>query len=419
MRVVVCIGVVVTRAALLAVPPTIATVLFTLCIMPLSLASYVPAGTAQRPAPWSPDRPRLDRFPFEPATLLAPMEGVTNPTYRERIAALGGVGVVCTEFVRITSTPTSAKALRREVVRAPGVPLCVQVMGNDVERMTEAAGFMASIGADVVDINLGCPAPRAVRGGVGSAMLKDPELLRRVVGAMRDAVPGLLSAKMRAGFDDGSHVVQLASVLQDVGVDWITVHPRRRVDFYQGVADWRIVRLLRQELQVPIIGNGDVWYAADALRMRAETGCHAVMIGRPAMRNPWIFRQIADLNAGVQPFRPSGADVVAFMHDLIERYMVTYAGRGIGPVGKIKELITWIGRTVPDGGAWKKQALLEPTLNDIRAFLDRTLAHYPAEALDLGAHGELALERSGSCEQPADAGPAPSGDAAAESGGWV
>lgn len=339
---------------------------------------------------------RLERFPFEPATLLAPMEGVTNPLYRELIAANGGIGLLCTEFVRVTSNRTSMKAVRRQVVKHPGVPLLVQVMGNDIERMAEAAVMMVELGADVVDINLGCPAPRAVRGGVGSEMLKKPELLYEVISEMRRVVPGLLSAKMRAGAEDASGVTSLARVVQAAGVDFLTVHPRRRVDYYTGVADWRVIRRLKQELDVPVVGNGDIWYAEDAVRMREQTGCDAVMMGRGAMRNPWIFAQLAALDAGRQPMEPTGRDMAAWIIGLADAYRAA-STRPRPPVGPIKEQISWLGRSVRDDGAWRKAALVQPDLDSLCRYVESTLSSLGAEELDLSAFNRWGRMQSGDC----------------------
>ncbi|MCA9614469.1 MAG: tRNA-dihydrouridine synthase family protein [Myxococcales bacterium] len=339
------------------------------------------------------------RFPFAPATLLAPMEGVTHPTFRRLIAAHGGLGLLCTEFVRISRAPVSPAFLRSSVVKVPGLPLSVQVMGNDADKMAEAAQLVAEAGADVVDVNLGCPMPRVVKKGVGAAMLKDPALLADVLGAMRERTPGLFSAKIRAGFDTADEVVSIAKVVEDSGVDFLSVHPRRRCDLYEGVADWRIVRVLRRELRVPVVGNGDVWYAQDALRMRAETDCDAVMIGRPAMRNPWIFRQIAELEAGTTPFSPNGDDVLAWMVTM--RDALT-AERG-SVTGKLKELVSWLGRAKDDGGEWKKATLRAATVDDMLRITEAHVGGLPAEALDLQADGHLGLERSGSALDSAHA----------------
>jgi nifR3 family TIM-barrel protein len=335
-------------------------------------------------------------FPFEPRTLLAPMEGVTHPELRAILSETGGIGAVCTEFVRVSRAPLSPKALVREVVKAPGVPLSVQVMGNEADKMAEAAAVVAAAGADVVDVNLGCPAPRVVKKGVGAAMLKDRRLLHQVLSQMRRRTPGLLSAKMRAGFDDSAGMVENARTLEAAGVDYLVVHPRRRCDFFDGVADWRAIRILKESVAIPVVGNGDVWYAADALRMRATTGCDAVMIGRPALRNPWIFEQIADLAAGRRPRRPSGADVVALLERVVARFGAAFPGSTNGSLGKIKELVGYLGRAVPDQRRFQKAALRAGSVEEIVELARATLGPIPAEGLDLGAGGELGLERSGS-----------------------
>jgi tRNA-dihydrouridine synthase B len=340
-------------------------------------------------------RPEITVFPFSQPTMLAPMEGVTHPTMRAIMAEKPGLGIVCTEFVRISRAPLVVRSLEKEVVKAPGVPLSVQVMGNEAEKMAEAASVVAKAGADVVDVNLGCPAPRVVRKGVGAAMLKDPALLFEVLSQMRRAVPGLLSAKMRAGFDDASGVLTNAKTLEAAGIDYLVVHPRRRCDFYEGVADWRTIRAIKETVSIPVVGNGDCWYAADALRMMAETGCDAVMIGRPALRNPWIFEQIADLRSGRVPRHPSGADLFEFLLELVERLKASYPGSLGGPIGKVKELLGYISRTIPDDRKFQREVLRLPSLEAMLEHSERVLRPLPKSAIDLGAHGELGLERSG------------------------
>jgi nifR3 family TIM-barrel protein len=320
------------------------------------------------------------------------MEGVTHPAFRALIAERPGLGVVCTEFVRIASTGLGAKFLRQQVVRAPGSALSVQVMGNHIEHMAEATEIVAGAGADLVDLNVGCPAPRVVRKGVGSAMLKDPALLERVVAAMRARTQGWLSAKIRAGFDDDLNAVAIARRIEAAGANLIAVHPRRRVDFYLGVADWRIIAAIKAAVSIPVIGNGDVWYAADALRMRRETGCDGVMIGRGALRNPWIFEQIAALVRGAAPPRPSGDDVLGHYDALA---LVLRHSHGPSALGMLKEQVRYLARIVPDGQALMQSALRSSTAEEMRAVLGARLAGEPADALDLAAEGGR-LERSGS-----------------------
>lgn len=335
-------------------------------------------------------------LPFRTATMLAPMEGVGHPLFREAVAAQGGIGIVCTEFVRVSRAPISEAALAREVVKVEGLPLSVQVMGNDADKMADAAAVVARAGADVVDVNLGCPMPRVVRKGVGAAMLKDLVLLERVLREMREKTPVPLSAKIRAGFDDVENVLAIARTVERAGVDYLVVHPRRRADFYSGVADWRIIRTLVSALSIPVVGNGDVWYAQDALRMREETGCAAVMIGRPAIRNPFIFRQIEALTDGREAFAPSGADVVAYLRFVRARFATGEGATERGVLGKLKEIVRYVLRALPEGESVSRAVLrLETTELLLEACETALHALEPAQ-LDLCADGHLALERSGS-----------------------
>lgn len=355
--------------------------------------------------------------------MLAPLEGVSHPLFREMIAEKGGVGIVCTEFVRIGTNPVNEKSMIKHVVKALDVPLSVQVMGTHVETMADAAGMVAAAGADVVDINLGCPSPRVVRKGAGSAMLKDPELLYNVLCGMRERVPGILSAKIRAGFDEADSVVTTALTVQASGADFLVVHPRRRCDFYQGVADWRIVKTLKESLDIPVIGNGDVWYAADVQRMRDETGCDGVMMGRPALRNPWIFQQSAALAAGETPFSPTGKDVVQWLVDMHSRYGQEFDYLPKGPIGKMKEILTYIGRAVRDENHFRTTALRINDLDEIMAYVESYLTPLTSTDLDLDATPCDPLERSGEAVSArevddADKLPAPV-DEAGEASGWL
>lgn len=337
----------------------------------------------------------MKRFPFEPALVLAPMEGVTSAPIRKLIASYGPVGLVCTEFVRIAGDKVSPDKLARHVEKAPGVPLSVQVMGNDVELMAEAGAAMAQAGADVVDVNLGCPSRAAARKGVGAALLCDRVRLSALLTSMRAAVPGLFSAKLRAGFERSDDALANARLVEQSGADFLTVHPRRRIDFYQGVADWRIIALLRRELSLPVIGNGDVWYAADALRMVEQTGCSAVMIGRPAMRNPWIFRQVAELRQGKTPFAPSGADVACHVDRIVAALAENWRGSRQHMLGPLKEQVVFLCRALPQALSVRTRLLRLQTVESLLEGVHELFEPLAPEQLDLDAQGRHALERCG------------------------
>lgn len=331
------------------------------------------------------------------------MEGITTAPIRRLLASYGPLGLVCTEFVRVAGETVSKRHLIRQVDKAPGVALSVQIMGNDVELMAEAAGVMAQAGADVVDVNLGCPSKTAARKGVGAALLKDREFLGRLLRAMRGAVPGLFSAKLRAGFEQSEDALDNARVVEQSGADFLAVHPRRRVDFFSGIADWRIIGLLRRQLSIPVIGNGDVWYAADALRMLEETRCDGVMIGRPALRNPWIFRQIIELAAGRTPFAPSGADVIGHL----ERVHAVMAAGFDGPAerlaGPLKEHLGFLCRSLPDRAEVSRRLLRLSTPALLLEAAAELFTPLDPEQLDLDERGRHGLERSGCARvSPAD-----------------
>ncbi len=340
------------------------------------------------------------------------MEGITSPPVRELFAARGGVDIVCTEFVRVTSERLSPKVLLRHMGQAPPAKLSVQVMGNDLNQMGDAARLVTTAGADIVDLNLGCPAPKAVRKGVGSAMLKSPTLCEKVISVMRGATHLPLSAKMRAGYDDSGQVLEIASALAEAGIDFLTIHPRRRVDFYGGVADWRIIRLLASHLPIPVIGNGDIWYADDALRIRRETGCAGVMLGRGALRNPFIFQQIDALERGQPCPEVNGAMLYGHLVELAElfRERLPESAR----TGLLKEQIRYLGRAILDGGSFMKAAFQAQSSGSLLEIARQRLAELPASELDLGLFGPR-LERSGSATATEAAPPHSPGACAGES----
>jgi len=312
------------------------------------------------------------------------MEGVTNAAVREVLASYGPVGLVCTEFVRIAGVAISPPYLRRQVEKVAGVPLSVQVMGNDPELMAEAGAVVARAGADVVDLNLGCPTHNAARKGVGAALLKQPDKLSALLKTMRGKVPGLLSAKLRAGFDTSDDALRNARLVEDAGLDYLAVHPRRRVDHYTGTADWRIIALLRRELRIPVVGNGDAWYARSALRMFEQTGCDAVMLGRPALRNPWIFRQLSQLLAGHEPFQPTGSDLVQHLKRLSFGLASRLREPDQTPLGPLKEQVRYLCRAIPNSLELERRLLRQPTLELLLEAGQEALSPLPFDALDLG-----------------------------------
>ncbi|MFH2005753.1 MAG: tRNA-dihydrouridine synthase family protein [bacterium] len=335
-------------------------------------------------------------LPWTQPTVLAPLQGVGHPVFRALVAEAGGIGLICADFLRVGQGPLHRRTVRRHIVRVPGVPLSVQLLGQHPQRLADAAALLSEHGADVVDINAGCPVRRIVSKGAGAALLRDPDGLHRLLSHVRAAVAGPLSVKIRTGFEDSQRLDELGDAIQAAGVDFVTVHPRSREQQYRDVADWRLISHLKSRLRIPVVGNGDCWYAVDVQRMRQETGCDAVMLGRPALRNPWIFSQAADLRAGRTPCTPNGAQVVGFLERAAAAYGERFGEQPWLVTGRLKELISYLGRALPREHPFLHAALRASDASEILRLADSSVRPLPSESLDLDAYGRLGFEQSGS-----------------------
>ena len=235
-------------------------------------------------------------------TLFAPLAGITNLPLR-LMAKEAGCGLVCSEMVSACGLVYgSEKTLALLDSAAEEKPLSVQIFGSDWAIMSEAALRVQTAGADIVDINFGCSVRKILKSGSGSALMREPDKARTLIKAVRRAVTIPLTIKMRSGWDaSGDEALQLAHIAQENGVDAVTLHPRTARQGFGGRADWSLIGKIKQQLQIPVIGNGDIATAADAMAMMEQTGCDAVMVGRAAMGNPLLFAQISDRMAGRDP----------------------------------------------------------------------------------------------------------------------
>ena len=238
----------------------------------------------------------------DPPVLLAPMEDVSALPFRLIAKRIGKPGLMFTEFVSAMAVHYNAKkTLRKMRVHPLERPLAIQIFGPDPEVMAETARIAEEMGADIVDINMGCWVPKVCKTGSGAALLKDPLLAERIVSAVVRAVRVPVTVKVRAGFEyDVFAAPDLARRFQDVGAKMITLHARFAKQGFDGEADWKLIEQMRSAVSVPLIGNGDVRTPEDAIRMLRETGCDGVMVGRAAISNPWSLASIVSAVAGTQ-----------------------------------------------------------------------------------------------------------------------
>jgi tRNA-dihydrouridine synthase B len=250
----------------------------------------------------------IDNICISPATVLAPMSGVTDTVFRRFIKNLGGCGLIMTEF-------TSADGvLRDQRVRGRYLhfyedehPISAQLFGSNPSVLADAARMVEDLGFDLVDLNLGCPAKKVVKCNGGSGLLRDLPLIRQIFESVRAAVKIPFTVKFRVGWNDDEIVcVELARLAEDCGLGAVALHARTREQGYSGNARWEWIATVKQAVKIPVIGNGDIRSPEDACAMVAQTGCDAVMIGRMAPANPWIFRQIEQYRAWMEIAREDG-----------------------------------------------------------------------------------------------------------------
>lgn len=275
--------------------------------------------------------------------ILAPMAGVTDLCSRLLAHEMGAAASV-SEMISAKGflyAGRDNRAVSELLERLPQAGItALQLFGSDPAVMAEAAVRLSNEGFQFIDINMGCPAPKIVKGGEGSALMRDPALAGRIVRAVSEAVRLPVTVKIRAGWDENSvNAVQMARVLEENGAAAIAVHPRTRNQFYAGRADWSIIRAVKQAVSIPVIGNGDVTSAQDARRMRETTGCDAVMVGRAAQGNPWLFRDIARAEWGLAPVGVSGKERV-YMALRHLNMMLALRGEGMA-VREMRKHVAW------------------------------------------------------------------------------
>lgn len=341
----------------------------------------VPAASVVVPA-----SVKIGSVVISPATVLAPMAGVTDTVFRRFIRNLGGCGLIMTEFTSADGVlrAKDQKAKRYLHFYEDEHPISAQLFGSDPKVMADAARIVEDLGFDLVDLNLGCPAKKVVKCNGGSGLLRDLPRIGEIFESVRAAVKIPFTVKFRAGWNDEEIVcVELAKMAEDCGLCAVALHARTREQGYSGDARWEWIAAVKDAVKIPVIGNGDIRTPEDACAMVAATGCDAVMIGRTAPANPWIFRQIeqycesfAGESARTTRYeQPTEAD----RYEMIRTYFRMLIEEELpDATGKMKQFASWFTHGVPGGAALRKEIYESKTapeiLTRVENFFEKRLA---------------------------------------------
>lgn len=293
---------------------------------------------------------------IDPPLILSPMAGVTDFTFRRLIKRRGGVGLVVSEFISVEGlTRNNPKSKRQMRFDEEERPFAVQIFGGQAMRMAMGAEMAEEVGADILDVNCGCPAPKVVKNGGGSGLLKDLRRLEEILKEIKKAITIPLTLKVRTGFSDSTiNVVEVAKMAEQCGVEHIQVHGRTREQGYKGLANWDIIRQVKEAVNVPVSGNGDITTIEYGLKRWREAGTDGILIGRGAMQNPWIFKQIQDVLAGREPYQPDLSEKKSVLLEFFS--MCREEMPEIVALGKMKQLAGQFTKGLP-GGAQFRQTL--------------------------------------------------------------
>jgi tRNA-dihydrouridine synthase B len=295
----------------------------------------------------------LGGIAIRPATVLAPMAGVTDTVFRRFIRNLGGCGLIMTEFTSADGVLRDLKARGRYLhFYEDEHPISAQLFGSNPAVLGKAAKLVEDLGFDLVDLNLGCPAKKVVKCNGGSGLLRDLPLIGKIFETVRSAVKIPFTVKFRAGWSDDEIVcVELAKLAEQCGLCAVALHARTREQGYSGNARWEWIAAVKDAVNIQVIGNGDIRSPEDAAAMVAQTGCDAVMIGRMAPANPWIFRQIAQFTETGTYAEPAEADRYAMIRTYFQMLIEEELP---GMEGKMKQFASWFTHGVPGGAALRK-----------------------------------------------------------------
>jgi len=310
---------------------------------------------------------------ISPPLVLSPMAGVTDISFRRLLKARGGIGLTVSEFVSVEGlTRNNPKSKRQMRFYENERPFAVQIFGGQPERMRLAAEMAEEVGADILDVNCGCPAPKVVKHGGGSGLLRDLPRLEIILKEIKRAITIPLTIKIRAGYSDSTiNAVETAKLAEDCGVEHIALHGRTKEQGYRGLANWDLVKQIKEVVSVPVSGSGDVNTIDEAFDRFRETACDGVLIGRGAMANPWIFRQIEDAMHGREPFQPTLEDKRALLLEYFA--MLREDMPQLAAIGRMKQLAGQFTRGLQGGALFRTTLYHSHSVTEI---LDRISEYF-------------------------------------------
>ena len=309
--------------------------------------------------------------------ILAPMAGVTDLPFR-LLCKEQGAGLLCMEMVSAKAIQYNNKNTRALLeIHPEEEPVSLQLFGSDPDVISEIAKQIEELPFAILDINMGCPVPKIVRNGEGSALMNQPKLVHEIVSKTVKAIQKPVTVKIRKGFDDTSiNAVEIAKIIEDAGAAAVAVHGRTREQYYSGKADWDIIRQVKEAVSIPVIGNGDVVSGESAISMMKQTGCDGVMIGRGAQGNPWIFSELLEYEkTGIMPERPSNEALKEMMlrH---ARMQIRFKGDYLG-IREMRKHVAWYTTGLPNSAKLRGEINAVESYEELEELLNEKITVQP------------------------------------------